>query len=296
MMLATHLLEAFLEVAQRGSVTEAAAALGRTQPAISNRLRQLEEELEVTLFEPAGRQLKLTPAGLLLLEECAPLMASLRALPQRLKALESDEPRGPVCIGALPTMANYYLLDTLELGLERLPKVKWCIEVGLTKELFERLHEGNLELLYLIGDFDVQGLEVTTLAQVQILVVASPALLEPDVPLTQALSKAPLLLWRGAKDPSFDLIERHARSLGMVGPTTVEIPHIETLRALALRGRGFALLPDYVVAQDIACGVLVASPLPGFEKTFPLKRYQVSGRRLSPGARWFIEHEPKALK
>ena len=170
------------------------------------------------------------------------------------------------------------------------------MEVGLTKALFERLREGSLELLYLIGDFDVQGLEVTTLDQVQILIVASPALLIPGIPLTQALAKAPLLLWPGAKDPSFDLIERHARSIGMVGPTTVEIPHIETLRALAMRGLGFALLPDYVVAQDIAQGSLVASPLPGFEKTFPLKRYHVRDRRLSPGARWFIEHEPAPLK
>lgn len=295
-MLATHLLEAFLEVAQRGSVTEAALALGRTQPAISNRLRQLEEELDITLFEPAGRQLKLTHAGLALLEECAPLMANLRALPQRLKELESDEPRGPVCIGALPTMANYYLLDTLALGLKQLPKVKWCLEVGLAKALFGRLREGSIELLYLIGDFDVQGLEVTTLGQVQILIVASPAMLIPGVPLAQALTKAPLLLWAGAKDPSFDLIERHARSIGMVGPTTVEIPHIETLRALAMRGLGFALLPDYVVAQDIAQGSLIASTLPGFEKTFPLKRYHVRDRRLSPGARWFIEHEPTSQK
>ena len=57
------LLQTFHEVARLGSVTGAAKQLGRSQPAVSHRLRALEAELGVPLFEKVGRRLKLTDYG-----------------------------------------------------------------------------------------------------------------------------------------------------------------------------------------------------------------------------------------
>lgn len=292
-MIPTHLLEAFVEVAQRGSVTAAARALGRTQPALSNRLRQLEDELGLVLFEPKGRGLGLTAAGTRLLEECAPLLASLRTMAARHQHLNAQTPSGVVRVGTLPTMARYYLLETLHQGIKALPQVKWCVEIGLAEQLLKRLREQEIELLYLIGDFDITGLEVEDLGEVKILAVASPALLSPGETLEVALKRAPLLLWRGANDPSFEQIERHARALGLVGPTAIEIPHIETLKALAIQGAGVALLPDYLVAQDIAQGALAWRPFTGFERSFPIRRYQRAHVQLSAGAQWFLEAQQR---
>ena len=283
-MIAIHLLEAFVEVAQRGSVTQAAQALGRTQPALSNRLRQLEEELGVALFERAGRGLRLTPAGQALLQQSQALLAGLRMLPQRVleESREDAAPSGTARIGALPTMARYWLIDALGEAARQMPQVRWIIEPGLAQPLLERLSQGHLDVVYLIGDFDVSGLDVVELAQIQILAVCSPAR------ASQPREQAPLLLWRGAQDPSFDLIERHVRSIGWVGPAVVEIPHIETLRELAVRGLGHALLPDYVVREDVLSGRLLAQPVPDFTKRFALRRYTAQGRRLSAAARGFM--------
>ena len=62
--------ESFYEVARLGSVGSAARALGRSQPAISHRLRALQDELGVELFEKVGRTLQLTEAGQRLRDRC----------------------------------------------------------------------------------------------------------------------------------------------------------------------------------------------------------------------------------
>src|SRR5262245_24017623 len=72
--------ETFYEVARLGSVAGAAVVLGRSQPAISHRLRALQDELGVELFEKAGRTLRLTEAGQRLRDRCADFIAWSRAL------------------------------------------------------------------------------------------------------------------------------------------------------------------------------------------------------------------------
>ncbi|HXW65873.1 MAG TPA: LysR family transcriptional regulator, partial [Burkholderiaceae bacterium] len=56
-------LEVLEAVSRAGSVTAAASALHLTQPAVSMQLRQLEEQLQLSLFEPVGRGLQITEPG-----------------------------------------------------------------------------------------------------------------------------------------------------------------------------------------------------------------------------------------
>lgn len=284
-----ELLEAFFEVARHGSVTRAAAALHRSQPAISHRLRRLEEHIGVPLLEPSGRGVALTSAGERLLGEVRGALVGLRDLPRRVRAWDAT-PSGTVCIGTFPTMARHYLLEPFAQALETWPEVQWILDTGLVGGLMESLMSGRLDALYLIGALDVDGLEVEELGEVHMRVVLAPGLWGgegvPDVAFLRTLR---LLLWPGGLDPTFQLMEAHARSLGFVSSQTPQVPHIETLRELARRGLGWAILPDYVVSSDVARGELESWPLPGFAQTFPIRRYRLPGRYRSSAVVAFDE-------
>ena len=286
--LATHLLEAFVEVCRHRSVSDAARALGRTQPAVSYRLRQLEEQTGVELFERVGRSLQLTRRGELLLDEAESILGRLRAIGDLLH--EGDVvPRGRVTIGTLPTLARHYLDGAFGEAIERWPHVKWTVQTGFVAELMEQLHDGTIDVLYLIGDLDVFGLDVTDLEPIQMSLAVPPTVWDrDDQPSPQTLRQHRLLMWRGQTDPTYTMIENRARALGLMEPNTPEIPDIDTLRALAKRGIGYTIIPDYVFRSDVDAGQLRAFALEGFDIYLPLRSYVVSGRYQSAAVRAFM--------
>ena len=92
-------LVVFEAVARLGSVTRAAEALHLAQPTVSTQLKKLAQALELRLFEPDGRRLKITPAGEALLPACREIMQVLEQAEERLARLRAAECESP-CPGA----------------------------------------------------------------------------------------------------------------------------------------------------------------------------------------------------
>ena len=84
-------LRYFLEVAKQQHVRNSAAALNVSQPAVTNAIHRLEAELEVPLFVPDGRSIRLSPYGKFLYDELLPFQDSLDSLPDRIRSLRSQE-------------------------------------------------------------------------------------------------------------------------------------------------------------------------------------------------------------
>lgn len=284
----THLLETFVEVARLGSVSEAASFLGRSQPAISQRIRQLEDELGVALFRPQGRGVVLTRDGESVLDYAREIMAKLRAFPGLIDA-QSTEPRGILRIGALATVARYVLVDAIHQMVSEHADVQIRVEVGLEHDLLAKLRDGWLDLVYFIGDIDSTGLQTRHLRDVPI-VVASKAGTFAKRPTLKTLSEHRLLIWAGARDPSFSQVEKHARTKGLYRNDTVEISHIDSLKALAELGTGYTVLPDYVLAPELAEGTLETHPFPGFKLTFPFQVVWNPETPFTQAMRVFDEH------
>jgi DNA-binding transcriptional LysR family regulator len=91
-------LETFLAVAEERSFSRAAVRLNRTQPAVSQVIRKLEESLGETLFDRAARDGSMTPAGVLLRDYALRLMALRREATSALGELKSLE-RGTTANG-----------------------------------------------------------------------------------------------------------------------------------------------------------------------------------------------------
>lgn len=277
--------ETFYEVARLGSVARAAVVLGRSQPAISHRLRALQDELGIELFEKVGRTLRLTEAGRRLRDRCADFTAWSRALHE---AVDADaDPSGRVTIGTLPTVAAHLLVEPIAELLDRFPQLELAFVFDTVSSLLTALYEGRADTLVLVGDVEAAGLEVEKIASSGFVAVMSPGNAPRQRGRVSAteLRSMRYLAWDGPLDPTFEVVRRYVARHRLATPGSPRIPHIETLRALAAVGAGYAILPAYTVARDVASHRLVALVPDGFRDEVPILVVGRSRQLLGPGLR-----------
>ena len=111
-MIDVHRLRLLLELARRGTITAAAAALAYTPSAVSQQLAALEREAGVPLLKRTGRRVALTPAGTLLAGYAESVLATLEEASAALAATR-DSLTGPLRIGAFPSAARVILPPAL---------------------------------------------------------------------------------------------------------------------------------------------------------------------------------------
>ncbi len=137
-------LEVFRLLLQRRSVTEAARALGVSQPAVSKSLRQLEATLGLTLFErhPAG--LRPTEEALALLPYLDGVSASLGALGEGAAALREGR-AGHVRVAAIPSLATAVMPDVIAGATARTPGLRIGVQVALTRDIMAWVARGAVD-------------------------------------------------------------------------------------------------------------------------------------------------------
>lgn len=139
-------LHCFLTIAQLRSVGRAAEALAITQPALSKTLRELEQALQVRLFERGPRGMLLTSFGELFLRHAAASVSSLRHGISHVKAARSDGSAG-LSVGALPNVAPRIIPAAVRRLRERFPALKVHVAGGTNGRLLERLRLGELDMV-----------------------------------------------------------------------------------------------------------------------------------------------------
>lgn len=277
------LLTTFHEVARLGSVTAAARRLGRSQPAVSQRLRALEESLGVVLFEKIGRRLQLTARGKRLREESLDLLARARALSRRM-ADDGEDVEGPVVVGTLPTVASHLLVGVVEALLLEFPRLAPRVVLNYVPRLAELVRAGQIDIAVVIGQVDASGLDRRALGSTGLAAAFAPDRApRPDGQVTpDELRGRRLLAWEGPPDPTFDRVRDYTLSHGLADAATARIPHIETLRELAGRGTGYTILPSYTLARDVAAGRLVALQPVGLDDRLPISSLTRRGQLRTP--------------
>jgi len=284
------LLQTFHEVAERGSITEAAVHLGRSQPAVSHRLRALEEDLGVPLFEKVGRRLRLTEYGRRLQRHCLDVMALSRGLRDRV-CHEEGEVDGHVIIGTLPTLVSHLLVPVFHRLLAEHPKLQLSFVFEFLGSLREALRTGRADMLVVVGDMDTSGFSRERLAETELVAVMAPELAPRKrgfVRLAE-LRERRYLAWDGPRDTTFDRAARFVEAKQLGGAYTPRIPHIESLREMAAAGAGYALLPRYTVDKDVARKRLVALRVSGLSSTIDISLLLRDGQLLTPALRSVVD-------
>ena len=155
-------LEYFVALADALSFRRAAESCHVTQPALSTQLQTLEQLLGARLFERDRRRVLITEAGRQLLDRARAALAQVDGLVEA-ASLASDALQGTLRLGVIPTVAPYVLPAALRQVSQRHPQLRLLLREGETARLVELLHAGQLDLLLLALEANVDGLAVARL-------------------------------------------------------------------------------------------------------------------------------------
>jgi DNA-binding transcriptional LysR family regulator len=265
-------METFVRVARSGSFTVAANQLGLSRALVSRHVGMLEERLGVRLLHRTTRSLNLTDEGRSYLSFCEQLFRDVEEQERALVETPA-EPAGTLRLAAPKSFGALHLADAIVAFARAQPKL--YVQVILDNVSFQPTDFGKrgFDLVLQFAPARNASLAETPIAPMDWVVCAAPSILiregRPGSPAE--LTRFPCLLHETAL-PN----DRLWRFEGPRGPVTAKVTgsfssnSALVLRKAVLAGLGAALLPRYVVADDLASGNLV--PL------FP--RYRVAARPL----------------
>ena len=245
-------LAIFVGIVEAGSLAGAARGAGLPKSSVSRRLVALETRLKTRLIQRSTRQLSLTDDGRRFFERCRPLVAEARAAEAEMLALPA-EPHGLLRITATGAFGRLYVAPLLGEYLPRNPLV--TAELLLLDRPVNLIEEG-FDIAVRMGALDSSGLMSRKLGDIARVLCAAPVYLERVGPITGLadLKRLEALVSIGGNDWSF---HHEGRIVTPALGVRVASNQMEVLHAAALHMCGIAVLPRYMVGDDLAAGRLV---------------------------------------
>lgn len=247
-------LRYFTAVAEVCHFGRAAEQLHVAQPALSYAIRQLEDELSVTLFNRTTRQVSLTAAGEFLQSEAARILAGVDDAVRGVRRIAAGR-SGLVRLGITGTAAFSHLPRIARVVRRELPDVALQIRADLlTPDQCDGLRSGAIDLGVLRPPAVGQDIELRTI-DVEPLVLAVSVdhrlAVEPVVSLTDLRSE-PFIAYAGRHSAVNDAVVRSCRQAGFVPRREHEAPGTAVLLSLVAAGLGVAVVPQSVRALPLA--------------------------------------------
>lgn len=239
-----ELLRTFLELNRTRHFGRAAEALFVTQAAVSCRLKSLEEQLGVKLFERSKREMRLTPEGSRLIRHAEKLIATWRSARQDVSLAEASE---QLVIGGSLRLWDVLLQRWLHDLRRAYPTLAIISEAQSPEFLTRKLIDGTLDVAIMLEPAQLEITHVRKIATVEFILVSSDAGLEVE----QALVENYVFVDWGL---SFGL--DHRRTFPDAPEAMTRVSHAKmALEYINLIG-GSAYLPRRMVGKDIELGLL----------------------------------------
>lgn len=280
-------MKTFVAAAEAGSFTAAAERLGYSKKLVSKYMGQLEDRLGVRLFHRTTRQLSLTEAGEQYYPRCVRVIEELDAIETSLRA-ERGALSGGLRIAAPVDFGGLYLQALVRRFHAQHPQVRFDLRLSDT---FVDLADGGFDLALRIGQVEDTSLIAKQLAKSQLWAVAAPAYLTSAAPLAVPgdLTAHPCVIDTNLRSGARWQFQRDGEAVrvDVSGPFTVNSP--TAARRFALGGAGIALIPDYIVAADVAAGDL-EHVMPGYAaREMTVQALYLNARYMPVRLRRFID-------
>lgn len=238
-------LHYFCTIAEQGQVSRAAKLLHMAQPPLSQRLRELEDELGSALFVRKGRSLQLTAAGDLLYARARQILRTVEVAKEEVVRLAS--PFGPALrIGLSPTCRSWWLshFDRVRAAF---PERQIGLVVGDSSYLEQLMQSGQLDVAFMQPPQQPENFIVHRLASCRSVAVVPRALLpwqDEALSLSDLGAHPLLLLRRSVGIGSYELLLRRFHDAGLAPNIALYCSDISLLLDLLDNGfRGIAVVP-----------------------------------------------------
>ena len=240
-------LNQFRVLARVQHMTRAAEELYIAQPSLSKMLKQLENELGVSLFDRTGRQIRLNRAGEIFLERVNQAFVSLEEGKREVRDL-ARLASGEVTVAAL---ALHWLPDPLRKFQAQHPEIHFRLLQRSTPEMRRLLEMGDIDFAFLPSPALAPGAGWQHLVTEEILLIVpcGHALAQrKSVPLAEAAAEAVVIARRG--DIVRDTMEEACRQAGVALQVACEADEPAATRDFVKAGIGAAFIPALIRRQQ----------------------------------------------
>lgn len=281
-------LEVFLTVAREGRFSRAAEKLFRTQSAVSQTIRKLEEELGEPLFDRTSREGVLTDAGQVL-QDYAERLVNLRSDAQE-ALVELRELHAGRLVIAANELTVLYLLPILAEFRRLHPMIKIVVERALGSHIPDDLLRHSVEIGVLTYDPQEPLLHsvIVYLDELAFVVPPShPLASAKQISIKQlgAESFVAHIVSSPYREKVIQAFRRHKTPLHM----DVELPTLQAIKRFLVTGNGVALIPEISVEGELARGELVRIPVKELQLHRKLRLIYRKEASLSHAARAFLK-------
>lgn len=291
-----HQLRYFVAVARTGTFSRAAGECHVAQPSLSQQIQKLESEVGERLFERTRRRAILTPAGALFLPHALSILETAEQGRQEIREM-SGEVRGKILLGALPTIAPYFLPEIIRLFREKYRGVELIFHEETTLQLLRGLEENELDLALISDSAPNPRIRIENLFSEELLLClpAGHALVHQRVVVAADLQQEKFILMQeghclGAQ------AQRFCQTKGLRPQISCRSAQIATVLEMVQAGLGISLIPEMARQQGPDAGVVYRSldgTRPRRTLALAMSRQRKSSRCVLEFSKFIRDHRQK---
>jgi LysR family nitrogen assimilation transcriptional regulator len=256
-------LKYFVEIARSRSFSRAAQQLRIAQPALSQNIASLEDELGTKLFARHAKGVDLSPEGQRLYARAVQLISEFDALRSEVQGRDLL-PSGPVRLMVAGSVASVVIAPLLRAVATGYPGIQLTVNDGLSSEARLQVEAGHAHLALMPSPSDLQGMEAMPVFEEHFMVFGAAAAMRrkpAEIEFAQ-ITRLPL----AAPDRAHDLrkiIERAASAIDQPLDVRYELNSPPMLVAVVKEGLAYAILPPSSCIEALAAKSIVGRPIAG---------------------------------
>lgn len=271
MKMNSHQLTVFMAVAKTGSFTKASESLYLTQPAVTQQIKLLEDELEVKLFDRIGKKTFLSAEGRRLFPFAEDILRKMEEAYFSLK--DSSSPlKGSLVIGASYTSGSYLLPRYIKRLVNEFPDIFITVDTGNTKQIYDKVTEGMLDFGVVGSIMDSPKLICQELCTDELVLICSPVhpIAKKRKVHIKDLPTLPVVIREsdsGTWSQVNYLLSNHKTRLNPI----IQVGSVEAVKHTVMEKIGVSIISRIAVEKEIKTRDLRAISLsPGMHRSFYL--------------------------
>ena len=282
-------LKAFLAIAEAKTFTAGAKVVNITQAAVSMQIRQLEDELGMSLFTRTPRRVILTEAGEHLLQRARKILREHDAAVAEIAELAGAE-YGRLRIGSASAMfATAQLPTILERLKEKFPNAEITVSSGTSQTLVEKMLHGDIDIAFVSLPVETPNIQTDLLCSDEIVAIAHPKHPLANDKFISAATLAGEQLILGEKGGNTRrMIDDFFAAANVKPNVMMELSRQEAINKMVENQMGVGIAGAKNVSKEIREGRLISWLVEGAEIKWDLGLARLRGGYFSPIAKEFV--------
>jgi LysR family transcriptional regulator, transcriptional activator of the cysJI operon len=282
-------LQVFLSVSKHLNYTRAGEEINLSQPSVSVRIRQLEAELRVKLFEQLGKKVVLTDAGQLLVPYANRVMAAVDDAHHAIDELQGLE-RGSLRIGASTTPGMYLVPQVVARFKRSHPKIDIHLRIKDTREVEDGVLNNEFDFGFVGGHLATAEVSAHDWLTDELLLIVSPdhRLRNKKTVKKQDLEGESFIV-RESGSATRATIVTQLQQANFELETAIEMENPESIKKAVQSGLGIAFISKFAIATELKAKTLISIRVRDLTINRELKIVHRKDKHLSRAALAFIE-------